>query len=200
MDKHSLKKYFASGLFVLIPIAVTVWVLKTIILWCEGIFETLVPAAWREITFLGYTIPGVGLLFTLLLILLLGLLTRLYFGRKLLGLWDRMIYKIPLGRGVYSAVKQFMQAFSSGGGGNFKQVVLVEFPNPGQQMIGFVTAEKSEVFKPHTEEKRLHVFVPTSPNPTTGFLLILPKEAVIPVDLSPDQALKIIVSGGAVQN
>lgn len=199
MVKSSLKKYFISGLFVLIPIAVTVWVLKTIILWCEGIFQTLVPTAWQEITLFGFEIPGVGLFFTLFLILALGLLTRLYFGRKLLGLWDWFIYKIPFGSGVYSAVKQFMQAFGSQGGGNFKQVVLVEFPNPGQQMIGFVTAESAEALQKNTEEKRVNVFVPTSPNPTTGFLLILPKRAIIPVDMTPDQALKIIVSGGAVQ-
>lgn len=196
MVRTWLKKQFGAGLLVLIPIAVTVWVLQTIILWCEGIFETLVPAPWRQITLFGWPIPGVGLLFTFLLVLFLGVLTRLYFGRKLLAIGDWFIHKIPLGRGVYTSVKQFLHALVSASGKNFRQVVLVEFPKPDSFMIGFVTGASATLLQKTLAAPSVNVFVPTSPNPTSGFLLVVPQKQVIPLDISPDQAFKLIVSGG----
>lgn len=191
MVKKWLKQHFGAGLLVLIPIAVTVWVLQTIILWCEGVFETLVPIAWRPLTLFGYNVPGVGLIFTFLLILFAGVLTRLYFGRKLLGWGDRIIQKIPLGRGIYTSVKQLLNALMISGGKNFHRVVLVEFPREGSHMIGFVTGENPAA-------KTLHVFVPTTPNPTSGFLLILSPDRVKTLNMSVERAFKLIVSGGTV--
>ncbi|MBI4124994.1 MAG: DUF502 domain-containing protein [Deltaproteobacteria bacterium] len=190
MARKWLKQHLGAGLLVLIPIVATVWVLKIIILWCEGIFETLVPAAWRSITLFGYPVPGVGLIFTFLLVLFAGVLTRLYFGRKLLALGDRIIQKIPFGRGIYSSVKQLLHALMATERG-FRQVVLVEFPKAGSHMIGFVTSERKET---------LHVFIPTTPNPTSGFLLLVDRDKVKPLEMSVDQAFKLIVSGGTVQS
>lgn len=187
------KKYFVAGALVLVPIAVTVWVLKTIILWCEGIFETLVPVSWQPPGLLGYELPGIGLVFTLLLVLLVGALTRLYLGRKILSVGDWIIHKIPLGRGIYSSMKQLLNAFMVTGEKNFHRVVLVTFPMEGSQMIGFVTQE-------NIAEKKLHVFVPTTPNPTSGFLLVVSTDKVRPLNLSVEQAFKLIVSGGTTHS
>lgn len=200
MARKWLKQQFSAGLLVLIPIAVTVWVLKTIILWCEGIFETLVPAAWRQLSLFGYPLPGVGLIFTFLLILFIGVLTRLYFGRKLLALGDRIIHKIPLGRGVYSSVKQFLNALISASGKNFRQVVLVEFPRPGSYMIGFVTGTGAAILQKNIKDPSVNVFIPTAPNPTSGFLLVVAEAQVTYLDISPEQAFRLIVSGGAAHS
>lgn len=192
--RHQIKKYFVAGALVLVPLAVTLWVFKTIALWSEGFVETFLPIRLKEITLFGYEIPGLGLLLTFLLILLTGILTRLYLGKKLIAIGDWLIHKIPVGRGIYSSMKQLLQAVMLGGGKNFQQVVLVEFPKEGSAMIGFVTG-KNALFP-----DKISVFVPTTPNPTSGFLLILSPDKVTPLDITPEQAFKLIVSGGTVHS
>lgn len=168
---------------VLVPIAVTLWVLKILIFWCEDIFEILAPEAWE--------IPGAGVFFTAALIFLTGVLTRLYLGRKFLAIGDWIIHKIPLGRGIYTAIKQLLNALLVTSGKNFHGVVLVPFPCEGSHMIGFVTKE-------NVADQTLNVFVPTTPNPTSGFLLVISAKKVKPLDISAEQAFKLIVSGGTI--
>lgn len=196
--KTFLKKYFVAGAIVLVPIAVTLAVLKAIIFWCEDFFASLLPASLHPAHLFGFPLPGLGLLFTLLLVLLTGVLTRLYLGKKLIATGDRLLSKIPFGRSIYKAAQQFMHAVATPSQASFKQVVLVEFPVKGSHMLGFVTAESGAILKTESGQKMLHIFVPTSPNPTSGFMMILPREQVIPVPLSPESAFKLIISGGAL--
>ena len=193
------KKYFVSGALVLVPIVVTIWILKAVILWCEGIFKTLVPTAWQPVYLFGFEIPGLGLIFTILLILLTGLLTRLYIGKQLLIYGEKVIQKIPFGRTIYQAIQQFLKAVVPGQT-NFRQVVLVEYPRRGSYMLGFITGESSETLQRQVGQKMINIFIPTSPNPTSGFLILAPMENVTPVNLSPEQAFKLIISGGTVSN
>lgn len=196
--QNFFKKYFVAGALVLAPIAITAWILKGFILWCENLVIGFLPSSWHPITFWGYSIPGVGLFLTLLLIFLTGVLTRLYLGRKLLAIGDALINKIPFGRGIYSSTKQLLNTIVSTRGNKFHQVVLVEFPKPGNFMLGFVTGETGELICKHLNQKTLNVFVPTAPNPTSGFLIVMAEENVTPVDISPEKAFKFIVSGGSL--
>lgn len=191
--KTIFKKYFVAGALVLVPIILTIWILKSMILWCDRFFSALIPSSVLYI-------PGLGLIFTVSLILLTGVLTRLYLGRKLIAWGDQLIQKIPFGRSIYGAIKQFLNAVVSTGPSSFSQVVLVEYPRKGSYMIGFVTGDTSAILQKNFEQKMINIFVPTSPNPTSGFLIIAPKENVTPIDMTPEQAFKLIISGGAVSS
>lgn len=193
-----LKKYLVAGALVLIPVAGTIWVLKAFILWMDGFFFSLLPGRLQPAAVLGFHFPGMGLVLTLILVLLVGITTRLYIGRKLIAIGDRWIAKVPLGRAVYGAIKQFLSAVFAGRGTSFRKVVLVEYPREGNYMIGFITSGEQEVMSKVVGQSLISVFIPTTPNPTTGFLLLLPEEKVRPVDMTPEEAFKMVVSGGVV--
>ncbi|OGQ04529.1 MAG: hypothetical protein A3F82_10775 [Deltaproteobacteria bacterium RIFCSPLOWO2_12_FULL_44_12] len=199
MVSSIFKKYFIAGALVFVPLVVTIWILKIVIYWCEGIFQTVVPTSWQPISLLGFEIPGLGLLFTIFLILLTGILTRLYMGKKLISLGEKIILKIPFGRTIYQAVQQFLQVVVPGQS-TFQQVVLVEYPRKGSYMLGFITGESSEVFEKQVGQKMINVFIPTTPNPTSGFLVLSPRENVTPINIPPEQAFKLIISGGTVSS
>ncbi|MDO8494022.1 MAG: DUF502 domain-containing protein [Deltaproteobacteria bacterium] len=195
--KHFVRTYFLAGALVLAPIAVTIWILKAIILWCEDLFHSFIP--WHP-TIFGIGVPGVGLIFTILLICLTGMLTKHYLGRQVILFGESILHKIPLGRGIYISIKQLFLAIFGGEREKFRQVVVVEFPRKGSYMLGFVTAETSANLQEILKGPHLNVFVPTSPNPTSGFLLIVEPQYAIPVAISTDQALKLIVSGGPIHS
>ncbi len=192
------KKYFVSGALVLVPIIITIWILRGLILWCEDFFTAIIPVSLRPINLFGFEIPGLGLLFTLLLIFLTGIVTRLYIGAKLLHAWDRIINRIPFGRTLYHAIKQFMDTVVASKQQSFRQVVMVEFPTKGNFMIGFITQESSQILKEQTGPNAVNVFVPTSPNPTSGFLIVALRDNIKQINMTPEQAFKLILSGGAI--
>ena len=181
--KTLFKKYFVSGALVLIPVFGTLWIIKTLVVWIDNFFASFIPS-----TFYG-NIPGLGLVLAIVLILVVGILTRLYVGKTLIAWGDRLIRRIPFGSSVYTALKQFLHTLASQESGTFKRVVLVEFPNPGVKMIGFITNV--------VLDGRVSVFIPTSP-PTTGFLAMVEESKLIPLNISTEQAFKIIISAGAV--
>lgn len=196
--KTLFKKYFVSGALVLVPIVMTVWILRAVILWCEDFFTSVIPTPLRPINLFGFEVPGLGLVFTVFLIFLTGVVTRLYIGSKLLALWDRIINKIPFGNTIYRAVKQFTDTVASSQQQSFRQVVLIEFPVAGNHMIGFVTGTTPASLKKVPDQDTINVFIPTSPNPTSGFLVVAPRENVKYVNMTPEQAFKLIVSGGTL--
>lgn len=189
-----IKKCLVSGGLVLAPVALTVWILKLLILWSQNLADPFIPTTWQTFHLFGYEIPGLGIAITVMIVFSTGLLTQMYLGKKIIALGDRLINKIPFGSGIYNSIKQLIHSFASGGTKNFKQVVLVEPFEKDCGMIGFVTGESD------LHSNVLHVFVPTTPNPTTGFLFLLPKEKVIPMNLSVEAAFKLIVSAGTIQN
>ncbi len=148
----------------------------------------------------GYDIPGLGLIATIVLILIVGVLTRLYIGRFLVNLGDKIISKIPLGRGIYNAIKKFMSAIFTDREEKFRSVVAVEYPRRDCWVIGFVTSDAPSEFQAQTEEHLVNVFVPTTPNPTSGFLIMVPREEIRKLSMDIDEAFKLLISGGIIQD
>lgn len=198
--KTLFKKYIAAGALVLVPIAGTAWVLKTVVLWMDDFFKSFLPFQLHPINLIGFDIPGLGVFFTIVLLLLTGVLTRLYLGKKLIEVGDQMLQKLPLGSGVYSLIKQIVNTIAKKDQRAFQKVVLVEYPKAGSYALGFVTGENTMQIQKLSGANLVYVFVPTTPNPTSGFLLIVPKENLIDVDLSVEEAFKFIISGGIVRN
>lgn len=194
-----LKNYFFAGLATLIPIVMTIWILKVLILWADDFFSSMMPKFLQPEQIFGREIPGVGIVMTIALILLVGVLTRLYFGKKLIELGDRILLRVPFGKGVYKALKQFVSLTFSEGGKSFKQVALIEYPRKGSYALAFVTTEASADIQAKTGQKLINVFLPTTPNPTSGYMLMLPEEELIILDMKVELAMKIIISAGVVQ-
>lgn len=189
------RRYFISGLLVLIPIVGTIWILKVFILYADRVFTDLLPPQLRPEALFGRDIPGLGLFITIVLIILTGLLTRLYIGRKFVHLGDRIIEKIPLGRGIYSSIKQFMGAFLSSEEKQYQKVVAVEYPRHGCYMVGFVVGPVQPALQKVQDKPWISIFLPTSPNPTSGFMISVPEEETIPLPISVEKAFKYIISG-----
>ncbi len=180
-----LRNRFIAGLVILTPVVVTVYVFIILFLKVDSL---LAPLIYR---FVGWEIPGMGFLAILLLIFLTGLIARNYLGRKLIGIGEKIMTKIPLINRIYVALQQISQTFLAQKRSIFKEAVLIEYPRKGLYAIGFVTS--------YMEEGRmLGIFIPTTPNPTSGFLLFLPREEAIPLRMKVEDALKLVISGGAV--
>jgi uncharacterized membrane protein len=192
-----MKKYFLTGLVVLIPLAITVWVLKTIINTMDQTL-LLLPLAYQPKTLLGFNIPGLGTLLTLLIIFLTGVLAANFFGRQFLLAWESLLNRIPVVKSIYSSVKQVSDTLFSSNGQAFRKAVLIQYPHAGSWSIAFVTGVPSAEVAVHLQGDHISVFLPTTPNPTSGFFMMLPKNQVHELDMSVDEALKYIVSMGVV--
>ena len=187
--KNFIKKNFITGLLVVVPVGVTVFVLKGLLGWIDNILGDL-PAYVTGVEF-----PGLGIITLILFILVIGMISANYFGNRIVRFWDEIMQKVPLVRGVYSTVKQVMQTFSVKH--NFHGVALVEYPRAGCYSIGFVTGDIAGASMGLTGNYQT-VFVPTTPNPTAGFLLIIPESEVRHLDMSVEQGMKFIISLGLV--
>jgi uncharacterized membrane protein len=187
--KNFFKKNFITGLLVVVPVGVTAFVLKGLLGWIDNILGDI-PGYVTGLKF-----PGLGIITLILFILLIGMISANYFGNRIVRFWDEFMQKVPLVRGVYSTVKQVMQTFSVKH--NFHGVALVEYPRAGCYSIGFVTGDIAGGSMGLTGNYQT-VFVPTTPNPTAGFLLILPEAEVRHLDMSVEQGMKFIISLGLV--
>jgi uncharacterized membrane protein len=187
--KNFLKKNFITGLLVVVPVAVTVFVLKALLIWIDGILGDI------ERDLLGHYYPGLGIITLLLLIFVIGTISANYIGNRVLHAWDRLMRRLPLVRGIYSTVRQMMETFSTAQ--NFHGVGLVEYPRKGCYSIGFITGQVDDRIM-GLSGIYLSVFVPTTPNPTAGFLLLLPENEVRKLNVTVDQGMKYIVSLGLV--
>lgn len=193
-----LRKYFISGLLVWLPIVVTVLVLKFLV---DMLSKSLLllPTNLQPDILLGIHIPGIGVILTVLVIFATGLLAANFIGSRLVELGDTIMAKIPLVRSVYTGVKQVTQTLFSPGGQSFRKVLLVEYPIEGIWTIAFQTGEVSTDIESKFSEPMISYFVPTTPNPTSGFLLMAPRSRVHELDISVEQALKLVISLGVVQ-
>jgi uncharacterized membrane protein len=197
--KSIFKKYFLAGLAVLLPLVITFLILRFLIVWTDELVLSLLPERVWPREFLGVDIPGFGFIVTVVLILLIGMLTRHFIGRKLVHLGDRIISKIPLGAGIYNATKQFMNTFISDKAQQFKSVVVVEYPRRGSWVMGFVTKHPEKHILDVDDREWVTIFIPTTPNPTSGFLIMVPQEETRALDISTDEAFKFIISAGYLQ-
>ena len=187
----SLRNYFIAGVVVLIPIGFTLYLSKILI----GISSNLIPKNLNPNHYLPFDIPGIEILISILLITLVGGVSLSFFGRRILKLIDDLFKRIPFLRTVYSAIVQMTETFSKKDD-NKKSVVLIEYPRKGVWAVGFATKENTGEMVDKTNKKLINVFVPTTPNPTSGFLLMFPIEDVIYLNMSFEEASKFIVSAG----
>lgn len=183
-----LKNYLITGLFVLIPVAITFWVVKAVL---TTINDLILPYL-RLIGIPIPEIPGIGIVITLSIILLLGIMAHNYFGKKVIGYWELLISKIPVVRSIYNATKQTVETLFLSKE-NFSKVVFVNFPHKDSLAIGFLSNEVKVC-----EEEKYMVFVPTVPNPTSGFLLLVDKKDIIFTDMTVEEAMRTLLSGGLV--
>jgi len=183
-----LRRQFLTGILVTIPIGVTIWLLVWIVTSIDNILQPLVSSI------LGHTIPGLGFVIMVVLVYLVGVMASNVGARRLVDYGESLLGRVPIVRPIYSFIKQIVDSFSASGKAGFKQVVVAEFPMKGTRTIGFVTNESLD----KAGEKLLYIFIPTAPNPTSGFLQIVREKDVIQVDMSVDDALKMVVSAGKV--
>ena len=186
-----LRNYFVTGVIVLIPIGFTLYLSKFLI----NFSAKLVPSGLNPNTYLTYAIPGIEIILTIFFITIVGGLSLSFLGKKFLQLIDDLFKRIPILRTIYSAIGQMTDSFRNQEG-NKKSVVIIEYPRKGSWAVGFATKENTGEIKTKTNKNLVNVFVPTTPNPTSGFLLMIPKEDLIYLDMSFEEASKFIVSAG----
>ncbi len=192
-----MKKYLMTGLLVWVPLAITIWVLTSIVGGMDGLLRIL-PAQWQPDLLLGFHIPGFGVIMALLIVLITGFLAANFLGKQLLVWWDMLLNRIPVVRSIYSSVKQVSDTLLSDSGNAFKTALLVQYPRAGVWTIAFQTGTPAADIVAQLDGEHLSVFVPTTPNPTSGFFLIVPKSETKPLSMSVDEALKYVVSMGVV--
>ncbi len=192
-----LRKYFVTGLLILVPLAITLWVINLII----GTMDQsllLLPVRWRPEVLFGFAIPGLGSILTLLIIFVTGLATRNFVGNHVVIWWERLLTRIPVVNSIYSSVKQVSDTLLSSSGNAFRKAVLVEYPRRGSWTIAFLTGVPGGDVRNHLVGDFISIYVPTTPNPTSGFFLMVPRDETIELDMTVDAALKYIVSMGVV--
>lgn len=192
-----MKRYFITGLLIWVPLGLTAWVLKFLI----GTMDQsllLLPDSLQPDRLLGMDIPGIGTVLTLLVVFITGLLTANIIGQKLVSFWEGVLWRIPVVKSIYWGIKQVSDTIFSSQGEAFRKALLVQYPREGAWTIAFMTGQPGGDVINHLEGEYISVYVPTTPNPTSGFFLMMPKSDVIELDMSVDEALKYIISMGVV--
>lgn len=192
-----LKRYFITGLLIWVPLGITVWVLALIVRSMDQSL-LLLPASLRPESLVGFYIPGIGTLLTLLVIFLTGVIAANIIGQRLILFWEALLARIPVVKSIYYSVKQVSDTLFSSNGEAFRKALLVEYPRQGSWTIAFQTGVPGGDVLNHLQGDYLSVYVPTTPNPTSGFFLMMPKDDVIELDMTVDEALKYIISMGVV--
>ena len=192
-----LRRYIIAGILVWVPIGVTIFLVRILI----GLLDRtliLIPQKYQPEELLGFAIPGLGILLTIIILLVTGVLAANIVGRSMVGLWEALLERIPVVRSVYSAAKNFAEMVFSDSSQSFKKVLLIEYPRKGLYSLAFQTSSALGEVQERTGEDVICTFVPTTPNPTSGFIIIVPRKDVIELDMEVDEALKMIISLGVV--
>jgi len=195
--KKKLKQIFLTGLAITVPIGLTLYILFFLIDIMDSLLK-IIPLRYHPDTLLGIHIPGLGAIVTIILIFICGLITASYVGNKIVQSGEDLLYRIPFVRNIYQAIKRFSDTMVMDRRSSFKRVVLVEFPRKGLYAIGFVTGKPNWETEKETGENLISVFVPTTPNPTSGYLIIVPEDELVEVGMSVEEALTYIISVGIV--
>jgi uncharacterized membrane protein len=192
-----LRKWLFSGLLVLAPLGITVWVLQWVISTLDQTLGIL-PKAWQPDLLLGRHVPGLGVIFAIVVVLVIGALVSNFIGKQLFKWWNSLLNHIPVVRSIYSGVKQVSDTLFSEKGNAFRQVVLVQWPHAGMWTVGFVTGQPGGELSKHLPDDTLSVFVPTTPNPTGGYFVMVRKSDCVALEMSVDEALTYVVSMGVI--
>ncbi len=193
-----LRNYLFAGIIVTVPIAITVYLTVIIVEFVDAQIVPLIPPIYNPETYLPFSIPGLGILVVLLVLIFVGFVAANFFGRALIRTGERVIDRMPIVRTVYNALKQIAETVLQQSSNAFRQVVMVEYPRKGIWALAFLTSEAVGEVRRRTGRELISVFLPTTPNPTSGFLLLVPKEDLIELDMSVEEAAKMIISAGVV--
>jgi uncharacterized membrane protein len=192
-----VRKYFITGLLIWIPLVITIWVLKLVV---DTLDQTLLllPEQWRTESFLGIHVPGLGVILTLVIVFVTGVFATNFLGARLVHLWHLILHRIPVVNSIYSSVKQISDTLFSSSGQAFRKALLVQWPREGMWTIAFLTGVPGGDVVNHLQGEYVSVYVPTTPNPTGGYFVMLARKDVIELDMTVDEALKYIISMGVV--
>ncbi|MGZ8262999.1 MAG: DUF502 domain-containing protein [Burkholderiales bacterium] len=196
-SKSYIRRYFITGLLVWVPVVITVWVLSVLV----GTMDQtllLLPPALRTENWLGVYVPGMGVVLTLLVIFLTGLFAANIIGQRLVGFWEQVLARIPVVNSIYNGVKQVSDTLLSPSGQAFRKALLVQWPSPGMWTVAFLTGKPGGDVANHLQGDYVSIYVPTTPNPTGGYFVMVPRSAVVELDMTVDDALKYIISMGVV--
>ncbi|MFC1684638.1 DUF502 domain-containing protein [Pseudomonadota bacterium] len=191
------RRYLVAGLLVWVPLIVTLLVIRLLVDWMDNSLR-LLPKAYQPEQLLGFSIPGLGVVLTVLILLVTGVIVANFFGRRLVSLWERILSSIPLVRSIYSAAKQLAETMFTADSNSFRKVLLVEFPRRGLWTLGFQTGTDVGEAQRKTGQDVINVYIPTTPNPTGGYFVMVPREDVQELDMSVDEGLRMLVSMGAI--
>jgi uncharacterized membrane protein len=192
-----MKKYLITGLLIWIPLAITIWVLELIVSTMDQSL-LLLPPKYQPHALFGHQIPGLGALLTVVVVFVTGVLASNILGQRLVLFWERILGRIPVVKTIYTAVKQVSDTLFAPGGQAFSKALLVQYPRQGCWTIAFLTGKPGGDLANHLRGDYVSVYLPTTPNPTSGFFLVMPKADVIELDMSVDEALKYVISMGVV--
>jgi len=195
--RQLIRRYFVTGLLIWVPLAITAWVLSLIVGTLDQTLQLLPAAAHPRNTF-GIDIPGAGVILTLLIIFVTGVLAANFIGQHLFLWWERLLARIPVVNSIYKSVKQVSDTLFSPTGNAFRKALLIQYPRQGSWTIAFLTGQPGGDVVNHLRGDYVSVYVPTTPNPTSGFFLMMPRQDVVELDMSVDEALKYIISMGVV--
>lgn len=191
------RRYLVAGLLIWVPLGVTFLVFRALVRFMDRSL-VLLPDAYQPVNLVGFDIPGLGVILTLVLLLMTGLLVTNFFGRKLIDGWESLLARIPLIRSLYSGAKQVAETMLAEGGQSFNKVLLIPYPRQGVWSLAFQTSTDVGEVQAKTSREVICAFVPTTPNPTSGFIVMVPREDVIELEMSVDAALRMIISLGVV--
>jgi len=191
-----LRRYLVAGVLVWLPILASIWVITFIVGLTDSIF-VLLPAAYRPEALVGFPLPGLGIVIALIVLLVTGLMVTNLIGKRLVQYWDGLMRRIPLVRSIHGGVKSFAESVFSTNN-SFRKVVMIQYPRLGIWTIGFVTSDDVQEISAKTGTQHACVYVPTTPNPTSGFIVLLPKTEIVELEMSVDAAMKMIITCGVV--
>ena len=192
-----MKRYLVAGLIVWVPLGITLWVLHFLVTTLDQTL-LLFPEVAQPDRLIGFHIPGFGVLLSFLILFLTGVITANFFGARLVRVWESLLGRIPVVKSIYSSVKQVSDTLLSDSGNAFRKALLVQFPHQDSWSIAFLTGTPASSVAEHLDEEHLSVYVPTTPNPTSGYFVIVPKSKVRELDMTVDEALKYVISMGVV--
>ncbi|MBE7637376.1 DUF502 domain-containing protein [Sneathiella sp. P13V-1] len=195
---HRLRNYFLTGIVVTAPIAITIYLTYIFVDFVDANVTPLIPARYNPETYLPFGVPGMGVLVAVIALILIGFLTANFLGRSFLKFGERIVGRMPVVRSIYNALKQIMETVLAQSGTSFREVVLVEYPRRGIWAIAFVTSEAEGDVADMDEDAMISVFLPTTPNPTSGFLLFVPKHDLKFMNMTVEEGVKLVISAGMI--
>ncbi len=193
-----LRRWFIAGVLISAPIAITVWLVLGIVEWIDETVTNLLPPEWVPNQYLPITVPGVGVIVVLIGITLIGAMTTGFIGRMFVRTYESLLARMPIVRSVYSFLKQVFEMVFKGQNDSFRQVVLFEYPRRGSWALGFITGVTEGEIQNQTADRMVNVFLPTTPNPTSGYLLFIPETELVYLSMTVEEGIKMVVSGGMV--